>query len=193
MANPLDFNTFREEMQKTLKEKFGDFACPIWGNQAAKIVSISQAPSLSVIKNKKPFSDKSGEKLRRVWYKVTDEVFYNPDNFYFTAIGMYFPGKDKKGADRKPTYEWAKVWLTKELSYLRPQLYLILGKVAAKYFFPKGDFPQLVFSDQRINETLTFVLPHPSPLNIKWFMDNPDFEKKRLLEVRRAINSVLNT
>lgn len=42
------------------------------------------------------------------------------------------------------------------------------------------------------NEKLTIVLPHPSPLNIKWFKDHPGFMKKRILEVRKIINAVLN-
>ena len=98
-----EFQKFRNEMRKTLQKEFGEFGCPFWGNQGAKIVSISQAPSVSAIRNQKPFSDKSGERLRNEWYKISDEVFYNPDNFYFTAIGMYFPGKDEKGGDKKPS------------------------------------------------------------------------------------------
>jgi uracil-DNA glycosylase len=35
-------------------------------------------------------------------------------------------------------------------------------------------------------------LPHPSPLNIKWFKDNPDFMKKRIIEIRKIINNTLN-
>lgn len=169
MANNPSFLVSRNRMQVDLRKKYGKFACPIWGNQKAKIVSISQAPSLSVIKNQKPFSDKSGEKLRKLWYQVSDKIFYNPDNFYFTAVGMYFPGKDKKGADLKPSFKWAEEYLNRELSYLKPQLYLILGRVAAKFFFPKKDFTNLVFTDQQINGVLALVLPHPSPANIKWF------------------------
>lgn len=191
MAKNPNFLVFRNRMQVALRKKYGKFACPIWGNQKAKIVSISQAPSLSVIKNQKPFSDKSGEKLRKLWYQVSDEIFYNPDNFYFTAVGMYFPGKDKKGADLKPSFKWTKEWLNRELSYLKPRLYLVLGRMAAEFFFPKKDFANLVFTTQKIKGTLTLVLPHPSPANIKWFKDHPEFEKQRLPEVRKYIHSVL--
>lgn len=185
-----DFFTFRTEMKKALRKKYGRLACPTWGNQKAKIVSISQAPSLSVIKNQKPFSDKSGEKLRK-WYRVSDEIFYNPDNFYFTAIGMYFPGKDKKGTDLKPSFQWASEWLNQELSYLNPKLLLVLGQVAANFFFPKKDFINLVFEDQQIKGVPVLVLPHPSPVNIKWFKDHPEFENQRLPEVRRHIHLIL--
>ncbi len=186
-----DFKKFRDEMRKTLQKEFGELVCPFWGNQGANIVSISQAPSISAIRKQKPFSDKSGERLRNKWYKISDETFYNPNNFYFTAIGMYFPGKDKKGGDKKPSFNSANCWLMREISYLNPKLYLIVGRVAAEFFFPKQTFTSLVFNDQEINKTRTLVLPHPSPVNIKWFQDHPDFEKNRLLIVRKYIKRAL--
>lgn len=178
-------------MKATLTGEFGVNVCPFWGNQTAKIVSVSQAPSQSVIKNQKPFSDKSGERLRRLWYQVSDEVFYNPNNFYFTAIGMYFPGKDKKGGDLKPSFKWAREWLLPELSYLKPKLFLILGRLAATFFFPKEKFENLVFADQQLNGAMALVLPHPSPVNIKWFKDHPEFENTQLLLIRNHIHSIL--
>jgi len=181
-------------MRKNLIRNFGaDVICPFWGNENSKIVHISQAPSMSVIKNQRPFSDKSGERLRNVWYKISDEVFYNPDNFYFTAVGMYFPGKDKKGGDLKPSLEFAKEWLPKELTYLKPSLFLVIGRLAAEFFFPRQVFLDLVFSDQQINGKLALVLPHPSPLNVKWFKDNPMFEKERMPIIRKYIHQSLTS
>jgi len=192
MSNLRNFVSFRKQMRDSLSEKFGEEnVCPFWGNQNAKIVHVSQAPSLSVIKNKKPFTDKSGERLRNEWYQISEEVFYNPNNFYFTAIGMYFPGKDKKGGDKKPSLKIAEKWLTEELSYLNPKIYLVLGRLAANFFFPRKKLSDLVFSDQEINGKLAFVLLHPSPINIKWFKDNPKFEKERLLTVRDKILKIL--
>ncbi len=186
-----EFVKFRNKMRLSFKKEFGQLAGSFWGNQEAKIVSISQAPSMSAIKNQKPFSDKSGKRLRSEWYRVSDEAFYNPDNFYFTAVGMYFPGKDKKGGDKKPSFHLANRWLRREISYLNPRLYLVVGRIAAEFFFPKQAFTDLIFADQELNKTRTFVLPHPSPVNIKWFKDHPDFEKKRLLSIRRCIKKTL--
>lgn len=193
MSNSQNFLSFRRKMRGYLAKKFGEEnTCPFWGNQNVKIVHISQAPSLSVVKNRKPFTDKSGERLRNKWYQVSEKVFYNPDNFYFTAVGMYFPGKDKNGGDKKPSSKMAEKWLREELSYLAPELYLILGNLAANFFFPRKRLNDLVFSDQEINGKLAFVLPHPSPINIKWFKDNPKFENNRLLVIRNSIYSVLH-
>ena len=146
-----------------------------------------------IITNQKPFTDKSGERLRNEWYQISEEVFYNPDNFYFTAIGMYFPGKDRKGGDKKPSFKIAEKWLEMELSYLNPRLYLVLGSLAANFFFPGRKLTDLVFSNQEINGKKACVLPHPSPINIKWFRDNPSFEKERLPEIRNLIKQVLDS
>jgi uracil-DNA glycosylase family 4 len=179
-------------MESFLTNKFGkENVCPFFGNQNAKIVHISQAPSLSVIKNNKPFTDKSGERLRNDWYKVSEEVFYNPNNFYFTAVGMYYPGKDKNGGDKKPSYKIANKWLKQELSFLDPEIYLIIGSTSAKFFFPNEKLTDLVFKDQIINNKQAFVLPHPSPINIKWFKDNPEFEENRIKNIRIKMHKVL--
>ena len=193
MSDSTSFISFRKRMRDFLTKEFGSQnVCPFWGNQNAKIVHISQAPSFSVVKNQKPFTDKSGERLRREWYQVSEKVFYNPNNFYFTAVGMYFPGKDKKGGDKKPNYKLAKKWLKEELSYLKPELYLILGGLAANFFFSYKKLNDLVFSDQEIGGKPVFVLPHPSPINIKWFKDNPQFGKDRVFVVRENIRRVLH-
>jgi len=193
MSDSKDFVLFRKKMRAFLVNEFGGGnVCPFWGNQNAKIVHISQAPSRSVIKKRKPFTDKSGEKLRKEWYQVPEEVFYNPDNFYFTAVGMYFPGKDKRGGDKRPDCKLARQWLIKELSYLKPELYLILGSLAANFFFPGKKLNDLVFSDQEVGGKPAFVLPHPSPINIKWFKNNPKFEKDRIFAIRDGIHRVLH-
>lgn len=36
-----------------------------------------------------------------------------------------------------------------------------------------------------------FVLPHPSPLNVKWFLDHPEFERVRVKEIESAVHQVL--
>jgi len=175
------------------KYKFGFEPNPIfWGNESAKIVHISQAPSKNVHKTSKPFNDLSGQKLRE-WYQVSEEIFYNPDLFYITAISHCFPGKSKNGGDIKPPVECAQRWLLKELSLVKNEIYLIIGKEAANFLFPNKNYSQLIFEDQLLNNKPAFILPHPSPLNIKWFKDNPDFLIKRLPQIRKVIHKILET
>lgn len=174
------------------REKFGFEPHPVcFGNVNAKIVQISQAPSATVYKTLKPFTDQSGKKLKYEWYNIDDVDFYNPNNFYITSLALCYPGKDKNGNDRVPPKICYDTWLKKELELINNKIYIIIGAKAAKTFFPKELFNELVFKNNYINGKLAIVLPHPSPLNIKWFKDNPDFLGKRLLEIRKIIHDVL--
>ena len=174
------------------KEKFGFQPHPVvFGDINSKIVQISQAPSLTVHRTLKPFTDLSGKKLKYEWYKITDDIFYNSDNFYITSLAHCYPGKDKNGNDKMPPKICFDAWIKKELEYVNNKLYIIIGAKSAKMFFPNENFSDLVFNNNYINGKLTIVLPHPSPLNIKWFKDHPLFLNKRIFEIRKSINEVL--
>lgn len=174
------------------ERKFGFKPKPIiHGTVSSKIFQISQAPSQNVHITKKPFNDNTGKKLKYEWYRVTDEVFYNQNNFYISAIAHCFPGKNSKGGDNLPPKQCADKWLMKEIEIVHNSLFIIIGARASKYIFPKSNFNELIFTNNLFNGKTTIVLPHPSPLNIKWFKDHPEFEKKRLPEIRSIILSTL--
>lgn len=175
------------------EDDFGFEPKPVFfGNANAKIMHISQAPSKNVHLTKKSFNDISGKRLKYEWYQITDEIFYNPDNFYITSVGHCYPGKNNRGRDNKPAKRCKDIWLKRELEIVNCQLYVVVGKNAADVLFPKSNFRDLIFEDQVYNNKPVLVLPHPSPVNIKWFMDNPDFEKIRLLEIRKKIKEIFN-
>ena len=175
------------------KEKFGFQPHPVvFGSICSKIVQISQAPSATVYKTLKPFTDLSGKRLKYEWYRITDDVFYNTKNFYITSLAHCYPGKDKNGNDKMPSRICFNTWVKRELEFIDNELYIIIGAKSAKMFFPNEDFSDLVFKDNFFNGKLTIVLPHPSPLNIKWFKDHPMFLNKRIFEIRKIINDVLN-
>lgn len=175
------------------QENFGFEPKPLfWGNFNAKIVHISQAPSFNVHKTQRPFNDKSGERLRKEWYQVSNEEFYNPSNFYITAIAHCYPGKNKSG-DKEPPRICAEKWLIKELDLLKPKLFLVLGRYAADFFFPGRKLAKLVFENLEIKGVPCFALPHPSSQNIKWFKDNPEFERTRLPIIRKRIKQALKS
>lgn len=175
------------------KEKFGFEPHPIiLGNIHSKIVQISQAPSATVHKTLMPFTDQSGKKLKYEWYQISDATFYNPNNFYIAALSHCYPGKNKNGNDRTPPKICYNKWIRKELEYIDNKLYIIIGSKAAKTFFPNENFNELVFKNNYLNNKLTLVLPHPSPLNIKWYKDHPEFINKRIFEIRKTIKKVLD-
>lgn len=178
---------------RACEELFGYEPRPIlFGNADARIMQISQAPSRRVHETGKPFNDASGQKLRHDWYGITDEEFYNPDFFYIVSVAHCFPGKASGGGDRKPPKICAGKWLLQEMELVNNEIYILVGKYAADFFFPKSNFTDLIFEDQRLNGKPAYVLPHPSPLNVKWFLDHPAFEEKRIKEIRYEIHRILN-
>jgi len=187
-----DFSNLRKEINncRDCKDIFGFEPNPVFsGNENAKILQISQAPSRSVHLTKKCFNDASGKKLRR-WYQISDDDFYNDDNFYISAIGHCYPGKGSAG-DKKPPKHCADKWLRKEIKIVKCKLIVLIGGYSAKYFFPKRSLSELIFKNQEIDGKIAIVLPHPSPLNQRWFKEHPDFESKRLPEIKNLIHDVL--
>lgn len=162
-----------------------------WGHEDSKIVQISQAPSLKVHQSGKPFTDMSGKTLKQEWYQISDEDFYNQDNFYIGAMAHCYPGKDKNGNDRKPPKRCFQKWVQQEVKLIHNEIYIIIGASAAKVFFPESSFEQLVFENQVWNNKLTFVLPHPSPLNRRWLKNHPEFTEKRLPEIRETLHQII--
>ena len=59
------------------------------------------------------------------------------------------------------------------------------------HLWKKEKFNELIFKDNFINGKLAIVLPHPSPLNIKWFKDHPEFIENRLVKIRKIVHKSL--
>lgn len=175
------------------KEKLGFKPNPVfWGNENSKIMQIRQAPSASVNNSLKPFTDQSGNRLKYKWYEITDDIFYNPDNFYITSLAHCYPGKNANGNDKNPPKICYEKWVKKEIQYVNNKLYIIIGAKAAKTFFPNENFDDLIFKINTLNNKMAIVLPHPSPLNIYWFKTHPEFMEKRIVEIRKIIYEVLS-
>jgi uracil-DNA glycosylase family 4 len=187
------YSEFKDKIKncKLCEEKFGFEPRPfIWGSSKAKIVQISQAPSKTVHENGKPFSDLSGKKLRE-WYKLSEDDFYNQSLIYMTAMSHCYPGKDKRGQDVKPDFDCARKWLQEELYLINNEIYIIIGRIPTSFLFPKKDFSELIFNKQTLNNKPAYILPHPSPQNIKWFKDHPEFYDKILPNIRFVIKEKL--
>jgi len=187
-----------EELKKGIlncrdcRELFGYEPHPVFqGQKDSRIMQISQAPSLLVHETGRPFNDLSGRRLRGEWYQISDEVFYNPADFYITSAAHCYPGKNPSGGDRLPPRHCTEKWLHHELESVDNHIYIIIGKRAADYFFPKSKFSESIFQDHRINGKPAYVLPHPSPLNVKWFKDHPCFEAERMPEIRGVVHKIL--
>lgn len=174
------------------RDTFGFGPHPIvQGNHHAKIMQISQAPSKTVHETGRPFDDASGRKLRREWYRISDEDFYDPDYFYIVSMAHCYPGKAPGGGDRRPPGICSKRWLLKEMELVDNEIYVIIGGIAAGFFFPGEKMTALAFEDKQIHGKPAYILPHPSPLNMKWFKDYPEFMEKRVFEIQKEVHKVL--
>jgi len=187
-----------EDLKRELKEcracrdLFGFEPRPVcMGNANAKIMQISQAPSVHVHGTGISFNDASGRRLRDQWYSISDETFYDPDMFYITSVGHCYPGKSKNKGDNPPPKMCAGKWLSREIGLVNNDIYVLVGKAAADFFFPKCDFTDLVFTDQEINGRSAYVIPHPSPLNVRWFKEHPEFESSRVRDIRDAVHRAI--
>lgn len=163
----------------------------VFGHQGAPIMQVSQAPSLSVHHAGLPFHDQSGKKLKHEWYRIEESTFYNPEKFYLTSMAHCYPGKLPGGGDRPPP-RVCEQWLSREVETVETGLYILIGRRAADYFFPKRDFAELIFQDHIIHGKPALVLPHPSPLNYRWFKEHPDFEGSRVAEIRAMVHAALS-
>lgn len=169
-------------------DKFGFEPNPIFqGKVFSPVFQVSQAPSQKVHETGKPFNDTSGKRLIEEWYQVSKEVFYNSSYFYITALSHCYPGKTSSGNDKLPPKYCTNKWLLKELKAVNNKIYIIIGAKSANYFFPGEQFNRLVFNDQQINNKPAFVIPHPSPLNNRWFKKNPAFFDGRIQQIRKQL------
>jgi uracil-DNA glycosylase family 4 len=163
----------------------------IQGTYAAKIMQISQAPSKKVHETGKPLNDASGKKLRGEWYQIADEDFYNPNFFYIASMAHCYPGKAPGGGDRHPPKICATQWLLREMELVNNEIYIIIGDIAAQHFFPGEKITDLAFQDRELNGKPAYILPHPSPLNMKWFKDYPEFTQERIIKIREEVHKIL--
>jgi len=174
------------------RELFGFEPRPVcMGNSDAKIVQISQAPSIHVHKTGRSFNDISGRRLRNEWYEISEDIFYDPDIFYITSVGHCYPGKSKNKGDNPPPKICAQKWLSREIELVKNEIFILVGKAASDFFFPKDDFTELVFSDHTIKGKTAYVIPHPSPLNVRWFKEHPEFEDERVAEIRDVLHGAI--
>ena len=186
----IDFEQLKENIQacRLCRDEFGFEPHPFFhGGRHSRIMQISQAPSRRVHGSLRPFDAPSGRNLRQ-WYGLDETAFYNSDNFYFSAMAHCYPGKTAKG-DLPPPKRCAQ-WLVREMEAVDSQMYVIVGRKAAEFLFPEGEFSRLVFGDQMLKGKSALVLPHPSPRNINW-LRRQDFAE-RLIEVRKKIHEVLD-
>ncbi|WP_373519250.1 uracil-DNA glycosylase family protein [Pricia sp.] len=158
----------------------------------SRIVLVSQAPGRKAHAQNKAYDDPSGRKLRE-WLGVTEEQFYNPDNFAILPMGFCYPGRGKTG-DMPPRPECAPLWhdlVWQNLKHVR--LTLLIGKYAQDQYLGTTAKKNLTENVRNYTAFLPdyFPIPHPSPVNRFWTLKNLWFEEDIVPELRKRVSELL--
>jgi len=164
----------------------------VLASKKSKIIIVGQAPGTKVHQSGIPWDDASGKQLRN-WLGVTNEQFYDANNFGIIPMGFCYPGKGKSG-DLPPRKECAPQWhqsLLDEMSNVK--LVVLIGMYAQNYYLKDKAKRTLTETVDAFQEYLPdyFVLPHPSPRNRFWLTKNPWFEKEVLPQFKKIIKELL--
>ena len=163
-----------------------------WFNRGARILVAGQAPGLRVHESGRPFTDRSGERLRD-WMGVSEAEFYDLSRVAVVPMAFCFPGYDAKGADLPPPAICAATWRARVLADL-PGLRLVLavGGAAIRWHLGVRDVTGTVADWRGFAAKGVFPLPHPSWRNTGWLKRHPWFEAELLPELRLAVREVLD-
>ena len=137
---------------------------------ASKVMLVGQAPGSREILVERPFAWTAGKTLFGWFSRIgLDEDAFRA-RVYMAAVCRCFPGKNPKGGDRVPAKDeiaHCREWLDAELRLLKPELIILVGKLAIAQFMPVPRLDGLVGTLVRANAVdsheADFVpLPHPS-------------------------------
>ena len=164
----------------------------------AKLMIIGQAPGTRVHESGRPFTDRSGDRLRD-WMGISEEEFYDADKLAIAPMGFCFPGLDNKGGDLPPRKECAAKWQERVLATMpQVELILLIGMYAQKHHLrekAKKTLTETVREWESIyirkDKPRFLPLPHPSWRNTGWIKKNPWFETELLPVLREEISTYI--
>ncbi|SEB97526.1 uracil-DNA glycosylase, family 4 [Tenacibaculum sp. MAR_2009_124] len=165
----------------------------VFANENSKILIVGQAPGTKVHASGIPWDDASGKQLRK-WLNVSNEDFYNTENFGIVPMGFCYPGKGKSG-DLPPRKECAPKWHEPLLERMpNVELILLIGMYAQNYYLKNKAKKTLTETVNNYKDYLPkyLVLPHPSPRNRFWLSKNPWFEKHVIPDIQSRVLTVIS-
>lgn len=160
----------------------------------ARLLIIGQAPGTKVHATGVPFNDPSGDTLRR-WLGLDRTAFYDESRVALLPMGFCYPGK-LRGGDAPPRAACAPLWhgrLRAQLPAIR--LTLLLGRYALSAYLPDraaDSVTAIVRAGPVDHPSLgrLWPLPHPSPRNRRWLVQNPWVESEIIPAVQAALRAL---
>lgn len=162
----------------------------VWFRPGARVLIVGQAPGARVHDSGRPFTDRSGDRLRD-WMGVDEASFYDRDRVAIVPMAFCFPGYDAKGADLPPPPVCARTWRDEVMALLRPRLTLLVGGHAMRWHLG-ARYVTATVAGWRDHAPAVFPLPHPSWRNTGWLRRNPWFQADLLPALRAAVAAELD-
>jgi uracil-DNA glycosylase len=163
----------------------------VWFRPGARLLIAGQAPGLRVHESGRPFTDRSGDRLRD-WTGLSGPAFYDLERVAIVPMGFCFPGYDAKGADLPPPAVCAATWRAQVMAALpRVRLVLAVGGAALRWHLGPGSVTAHVAGWRGALSRGVFPLPHPSWRTTGWQRRNPWFEAELLPDLRAAVRGVM--
>jgi uracil-DNA glycosylase len=164
----------------------------VWFRPGARILVAGQAPGARVHESGRPFTDRSGERLRD-WMGVTGAEFYDLSRVAVVPMAFCFPGYDAKGSDLPPPPVCASTWRARVMHELGTlPLTLLVGGAAIRWNLGLRDVTSAVADWRAPAARGVFPLPHPSWRNTGWLKRHPWFEAELLPALRARVREVLD-
>ena len=164
----------------------------VWFRPGARLLIAGQAPGARVHASGRPFTDRSGDRLRD-WTGLTEDAFYDRGRVAIVPMAFCFPGYDAKGADLPPPPICAASWRAQVMAALGPMpLTLAVGGAAIRWHLGQRDVTAAVADWRGFAAQGVFPLPHPSWRNTGWLKRNPWFEAELLPVLRIRVQEVMD-
>lgn len=164
----------------------------VWFRPGARLLIAGQAPGARVHDSGRPFTDRSGDRLRN-WTGLTEAEFYDLSRVAIVPMAFCFPGYDAKGADLPPPPICAQTWRATVMSALgEARLTLLVGGAAIRWHLGLRDVTQAVADWRGPAGQGVFPLPHPSWRNTGWLKRHPWFEAELLPALRQRVREALD-
>ena len=157
-----------------------------------RLLICGQAPGRRVHESGRPFTDRSGDRLRD-WMGVDAATFYGDGRIGVAAQAFCFPGTSPKGGDHPPPPRCAALWRTRLLAALpRVELTLLVGGHAQRWALgPTARLLTGTVAGWRALGPAVIPLPHPSWRNTAWLKREPWFEAELVPVLRARVAALL--
>lgn len=163
----------------------------VWFDAQASVLIAGQAPGTRVHVSGKPFTDPSGDRLRK-WLGLSEVQFYDQSRLAIVPMAFCFPGQDVKGGDLPPPAICAETWRRPVLAGLPAvKLTVLLGGAAIRWHLGVRSVGQAVADWRKYASDGVFPLPHPSWRTTAWENRTPWFGADLLPELQARVRDMM--